>query len=56
MPRREEPQISDAILDQLPAGAYPKTAFDPTPQPVDDGDEDIARASCCLRSTLALAV
>src|SRR5918993_703445 len=29
MPRRKEPRISDAILDQLLAGADPKTAFDP---------------------------
>src|SRR3954449_10478589 len=29
MPRREEPRIPDAILDQLLAGADPKTAFDP---------------------------
>ena len=29
MPRRKEPRIPDAILDQLPAGADPKTAFDP---------------------------
>ena len=29
MPRRKEPDIPDAILDQLLAGADPKTAFDP---------------------------
>ena len=29
MPRRKEPQIPDALLDQLLAGADPKTAFDP---------------------------
>src|ERR687893_852718 len=29
MSRRKEPHISDAILDQLLAGADPKTAFDP---------------------------
>jgi putative transposase len=29
MPRRKEPRIPDAILDQLRAGADPKTAFDP---------------------------
>lgn len=29
MPRRKEPRIPDAILDQLLAGANPKTAFDP---------------------------
>jgi putative transposase len=29
MPRREEPKIPDALLDQLLAGADPKTAFDP---------------------------
>src|SRR3712207_9380974 len=29
MPRRKQPQIPDAILDQLLAGADPKTAFDP---------------------------
>jgi transposase-like protein len=29
MPRRKEPRILDAILDQLLAGADPKTAFDP---------------------------
>src|ERR687893_2806909 len=29
MPRRREPRIPDAILDQLLAGADPKTAFDP---------------------------
>ncbi len=28
-PRRREPRIADAILDQLLAGADPKTAFDP---------------------------
>ena len=28
MPRRKEPRIPDAILDQLLAGADPKTAFD----------------------------
>ena len=30
MPRRKEPKIPDAILDQLLAGADPKTAFDPS--------------------------
>src|SRR5215218_8043205 len=29
MPRRKEPHIPDAILDQLLAGADPRTAFDP---------------------------
>lgn len=29
MPRRKEPHIPDAVLDQLLAGADPKTAFDP---------------------------
>src|SRR5215472_10244014 len=29
MPRRKEPRISDAVLDQLLAGADLKTAFDP---------------------------
>src|SRR5215203_3343225 len=29
MPRRRKPRIADAILDQLLAGADPKTAFDP---------------------------
>src|ERR671929_558753 len=29
MPRRKEPRIPDAILNQLLAGADPKTAFDP---------------------------
>lgn len=29
MPKRKEPKIPDAILDQLLAGADPKTAFDP---------------------------
>src|SRR3954465_16091874 len=29
MPRRKEPRIPDAILDQLLGGADPKTAFDP---------------------------
>ena len=29
MPRRKEPRIPDVILDQLLAGADPKTAFDP---------------------------
>ena len=29
MPRRKQPRIPDAILDQLLAGADPKTAFDP---------------------------
>ena len=29
MPRRKEPKIPDAILDQLLAGADPKTAFEP---------------------------
>jgi putative transposase len=29
MPRRKDPKIPDAILDQLLAGADPKTAFDP---------------------------
>jgi putative transposase len=29
MPRRKEPKIPDTILDQLLAGADPKTAFDP---------------------------
>src|SRR3954447_15517650 len=28
MPRRKEPRIPDAILDQLLAGADPRTAFD----------------------------
>ena len=31
MPRRKEPRIPDAVLDQLLAGADPKTAFDPNP-------------------------
>ena len=30
MPRRKEPKIPDALLDQLLAGADPQTAFDPT--------------------------
>ena len=29
MPRRKDPKIPEAILDQLLAGADPKTAFDP---------------------------
>ena len=29
MPRRKDPRIPDTILDQLLAGADPKTAFDP---------------------------
>src|SRR3569832_90471 len=29
MPRRKDPRIPDAVLDQLLAGADPKTAFDP---------------------------
>ena len=29
MPRRKEPHIPDAILDQLLAGVDPKTAFEP---------------------------
>ena len=29
MPRRKEPKIPDAMLDQLLAGADPKTAFEP---------------------------
>ena len=29
MPRRKEPRIPDAVLDQLLAGADPKSAFDP---------------------------
>ena len=29
MPRRKEPKIPDALLDQLLAGADPKSAFDP---------------------------
>src|SRR5215207_5971332 len=29
MPRRRKPRIADAILDQLLAGADPKTAVDP---------------------------
>jgi putative transposase len=29
MPRRKEPRKPDAVLDQLLAGADPKTAFDP---------------------------
>jgi putative transposase len=29
MPRRKDPKIPDALLDQLLAGADPKTAFDP---------------------------
>src|SRR4030095_15262974 len=29
MPRRKEPRIPDTVLDQLLAGADPKTAFDP---------------------------
>lgn len=28
MPRRKEPSIPDALLDQLLSGADPKTAFD----------------------------
>src|SRR5690349_12148057 len=30
MPRRKEPRISDALLDQLLGGADAKTAFDPS--------------------------
>ena len=30
MPRRKQPKIPDALLDQLLAGADPKTAFDPS--------------------------
>ena len=29
MPRRKQPTIPDAVLDQLLAGADPKTAFEP---------------------------
>ena len=29
MPRRKDPHIPDAVLDQLLAGADPKTVFDP---------------------------
>jgi putative transposase len=29
MPRRKEPYMSDGVLDQLLAGADPKTTFDP---------------------------
>ena len=29
MPRRKEPRIPDALLDQLLGGADPRTAFDP---------------------------
>ena len=29
MPRRKEPRIPDAVLDQLLAGADPKTVLDP---------------------------
>ena len=29
MPRRKEPRISDAVLDQLLAGADPKSVFEP---------------------------
>jgi hypothetical protein len=29
MPRRKEPRIPDTLLDQLLAGADPKTVFDP---------------------------
>src|SRR5438045_7715785 len=29
MPRRKEPRIPDAVLDQLLAGADPKMVFDP---------------------------
>jgi hypothetical protein len=29
MPRRKDPSIPDAVLDQLLAGADPKTVFDP---------------------------
>ena len=29
MPRRKDPRIPDAVLDQHLAGADPKTAFDP---------------------------
>jgi putative transposase len=29
-PRRKDPRIPDAVLDQLLAGADPKTVFDPT--------------------------
>jgi putative transposase len=29
MPRRKDPRIPDAVLDQLLAGADPKTVFDP---------------------------
>jgi putative transposase len=29
MPRRKDPRISDAVLDQLLAGADPRTALEP---------------------------
>ena len=42
MPRRKDPRIPDAVLNQLLAGADPKTVFDP------NGLLD-ARAPICLR-------
>ncbi|HKH84749.1 MAG TPA: hypothetical protein VKA25_13755 [Gemmatimonadales bacterium] len=45
MPRRNEPHIPDAILDQLLAGADPKTAFDPN-----------GRRRCCQATALRAGV
>ena len=44
MPRRKDPRIPDAVLDQLLAGADPKTVFD-----LLRGKQDEKRASIRMR-------
>ena len=48
MPRRNEPRIPDAVLDQLLAGADPKAAFDPNG--LLDGSEEGAASNLTAES------
>ena len=56
MPRRKEPRIPDALLDQLLAGADAKTAFDPDGL-LDDLKKALAERTRPVRAALrAVAV
>ena len=58
MPRRKDPRISDAVLDQLLAGADPKTVFDPNGlldeplRPFRARAVELPRQSCDLQSLM----
>jgi hypothetical protein len=57
MPRRKEPKFSDVLLDQLLAGADPRTAFNPNglldglkKPPVGRADRRFRRLRCRFRN------